>query len=58
MAEARLVLTEALIRDALRREKTGIKTRKQEVRREKADGRKAEHQRKQDKEARRLAPKA
>ena len=58
MAEARLVLTEALIRDALRREKTGIKTRKQEVRREKAEGRKTEHQRKQDKEARRLAPKA
>jgi ribosome maturation factor RimP len=58
MAEARLVLTEALIRDALRREKTGIKTRKDEVRREKAEGRKAENQRKQEKEARRHAPKA
>jgi ribosome maturation factor RimP len=58
MAEARLVMTEALIRDALKREKTEIKTRKDEVRREKAAGRKAEQQLKQEKEARRRAPKA
>ena len=58
MAEARLVLTEALIRDALRREKAEIKTRKQDVRREKAEGRQAQRDAKREKEARRLAPKA
>ena len=58
MSEARLVMTEALIRDALKREKTEIKTRKLEVRREKAEVRKAEQQLKQEKEARRHAPKA
>jgi ribosome maturation factor RimP len=59
MAEARLVMTEALIRDALRREKSQIKSRKEEVRREKAEGRKQQAQLKQEKEARRRgAPRA
>jgi ribosome maturation factor RimP len=58
MAEARLVMTEALIRDALRREKSQIKSRKQAVAREKAADRKQETERKQAKEARRHAPKA
>ena len=53
MAEARLVMTEALIRDALRREKSAIKTAKDEAKRQKAAEREAETQRKQAKEARR-----
>jgi ribosome maturation factor RimP len=40
MAEARLVLTEALIRSALRREKAVIKNQKSEVRKQKAEFRK------------------
>jgi ribosome maturation factor RimP len=39
MAEARLVMTEALIRDALRREKTAIKDRKAEIKKQKAESR-------------------
>jgi len=38
ISEARLVMTEALIRDSLRREKTETKTRKQAARREKPKG--------------------
>jgi ribosome maturation factor RimP len=40
IAEARLVLTDALIRAALRREKTEIRSRKSEVRKQKAEVRK------------------
>jgi ribosome maturation factor RimP len=40
MAEARLVMTEALIRDALKREKTEIRNRKSEVKKQKAESRK------------------
>ena len=53
MAEARLVLTEALIRDSLHREKRQIKDAKDEARRAKAAEREAANLRKQEKEARR-----
>jgi len=40
MAEARLVLTDALIRTALRQEKTEIRSQKSEIRKQKAEARK------------------
>ena len=59
MAEARLVMTEALIRDALQARKDRDQDPQgRQVRREKAAGRKAEQQRSKIKEARRDAPKA
>ena len=52
-------MTEALIRDTLRREKAGIKDAKQEVRRQRAVEREAQTLAKQQKEARRKrTPKA
>jgi ribosome maturation factor RimP len=53
MAEARLVMTEALIRDALHREKRQIKDAKDEARRAKAAERQQQAEVKQQKEARR-----
>jgi ribosome maturation factor RimP len=53
MGEARLVMTEALIRDALHREKRQIKDAKDEAKRQKAAEREALAKRKQEKEARR-----
>ncbi len=45
MGEARLVMTEALIRDALRREKSEIKRQKSEIRNQKAEDRKQKAER-------------
>lgn len=53
IADARLVLTEALIRDSLHREKRQIKDAKAEDRRRKAEEREAKAQVKREKEARR-----
>ena len=53
MVEARLVMTDALIRDALRREKSEIKTRKSEVKRQQAEDRRRETEAKKQKEERR-----
>jgi ribosome maturation factor RimP len=59
MAEARLVMTEALIRDALRREKSQVKARKEDVRRRKAEDRRQQSEARKQKEAqRRRTPKA
>ncbi len=53
IAEARLVLTEALIRDALKREKDEIRAGKQEAKQRKADERRLESEAKKQKEERR-----